>query len=161
MPIERITIGSPFGLLLGWQRVSLAIMWLAIVGCGSREFYPVSGKVVAPDGAALVELAGTLIVFESADGRVSSQGSIEADGGFRMGTLASADGMRPGAYRVLIAPPRSVDGDEDLGKATEAPTRIVAPRYHSFATSGWEVTVEPKPNAFMFTAERATGDRKQ
>ena len=161
MPIERITIGSPFGLLLGWQRVSLAIMWLAIVGCGSREFYPVSGKVVAPDGAALVELAGTLIVFESADGRVSSQGSIEADGGFRMGTLASADGMRPGVYRVLIAPPRSVDGDEDLGKATEAPTRIVAPRYHSFATSGWEVTVEPKPNAFTFTAERATGDRKQ
>jgi hypothetical protein len=161
MPIERITIGSPFGLLLDWQRVSLAIMWLAIVGCGSREFYPVSGKVVAPDGAALVELAGTLIVFESADGRVSSQGSIEADGGFRMGTLASADGMRPGVYRVLIAPPRSVDGDEDLGKATEAPKRIVAPRYHSFATSGWEVTVEPKPNAFTFTAERATGDRKQ
>jgi len=154
-------MGSPFRLLLDWQRVSLAIMCLAVVGCGSREFYPVSGTVVAPDGAALVELAGTLIVFESVDGRVSSQGSIEADGGFRMGTLASADGMKPGAYRVLIAPPRSVNGDEDLGKTTEAPKRIVAPRYHSFATSGWEVTVEPKPNAFTFTAERATGDRKQ
>jgi hypothetical protein len=48
-----------------------------------------------------------------------------------------------------------------LGKATEAPTRIVAPRYHSFATSGWEVTVEPKPNMFTFTAERATADQKQ
>ena len=49
MPIERITIGSPFGLLLDWRGVSLAIMCLAVVGCGSREFYPVSGKVVGPE----------------------------------------------------------------------------------------------------------------
>lgn len=161
MPSETITTGKPFSLLLDWRGVSLAMMCLAVVGCGSREFYPVRGTVVGPDGTALVELAGTLIVFESADGRVSSQGSIDADGGFRMGTLASADGMKPGAYRVLIAPPVPVDGDEGLGKAAVAPARIVAPRYHSFATSGWEVTVEPKQNMFTFMADRATADRKQ
>lgn len=31
----------------------------------------------------------------------------------------------------------------------------------TFATSGWQVTLEPKQNMFMVTAGRATGDRKR
>lgn len=136
-----------------------AIVWLTVCGCGRREFYPVSGRLVGSDGAALVELAGTLIIFESMDGKISSQGNIEPDGSFRMGALTAVGGMRPGTYRVMIAPPPPLH--DDIDTVASPPPRIVAPRYHSFATSGWEVTVEPKHNAFTFTAERATGDRNR
>jgi len=58
--------------------------------------------------------------------------------------------------------------DAHLGLTTQVSGEhhIAVPNHDSLrtgavATSGWGVTVEPKHNMFMFTAERATGDRKR
>jgi len=135
------------------RRASLVggVLALALAGCGSST-YPVEGKVLTPDGQPVKELEGGTIVFESVDAKVSSQGSIGADGSFRLSTFKPNDGAPPGKYRALITAAPVMDLDNP-------PKPVIDRRFNDFKTSGWEVTVERKQNVVSLTVERARGRR--
>jgi hypothetical protein len=123
-----------------------ALAGAAGTGCGSST-YPVEGKVLSKDGSAIPELEGCTVVFETEDGKVSAQGSVAADGSFRLSTYKPNDGALPGKHRVLISPPPIYDNPP-------APV-IIDPRYHDFKSSGLAVTVGPKKNEVLLKVDRA------
>ena len=114
---------------------------LVLTGCGGG-LKPVHGKVTLPDGQPA---AGSLVVFESeGEGNaLTARGEVQADGSYRLGTLQPGDGVPPGKYRVLIAPPAAANA--------EAPTRPPFPaKYSDFQTSGLEYQVTTdKDNEFQ------------
>jgi hypothetical protein len=58
---------------------------LLAAGCGTKT-YPVQGTVLNETGKPAVELAGGTVQFEALDAPVSAEGTIAADGTFRLGT---------------------------------------------------------------------------
>ena len=85
-------------------------MILPFAGCGrGPRTYPVEGTVKYKDGTPMT--AGGLIIFNPMDPemKVTAQGEIRADGTFKLGTFAEADGAPVGKYRVLLVPPPLVN----------------------------------------------------
>ena len=107
---------------------------LAASGCGS-PLQPVHGKVTLADGSPAV---GSLVVFESqGEGKtVTARGEVQSDGTYALGTYELGDGVPPGKYRALVAPPPVVNVDEPA----RAP---FARKYQDFQTSGLEFEVKP------------------
>lgn len=99
---------SNFFVLL--SRGTLLLLFVSLLsGCGRKQF-SVAGKVTLADGRPLT---GGMVLFEKVDTeeRISAQGSILADGTYRMGWTAEADGLPEGKYVVMVTPelPRSPD----------------------------------------------------
>lgn len=116
-----------------------AIMLLACVGCGSRvQMHPVSGVVLLADGRPL---AGAVVSFLSADGKLSARGVADHAGRFAMGTFRTGDGVPAGSYRAVVHPPASVDADKP-------PEFVLAAKYSQYESSGLEFTVGPGRNDF-------------
>jgi hypothetical protein len=114
-------------------RICLAAILLATAGCGGN-LQPVRGKVTLPDGSPA---AGSLVVVESEiDGKtISARGDVQTDGTYELSTYQPGDGVPPGKYRVLVAPPPVANID--------APTRPpFHAKYSSFQTSGLEFEVK-------------------
>jgi hypothetical protein len=133
-------------------RTALVLAGLACVaGCGART-YPVQGKLVWPDGSPVTGVAGGSVIFESTDQPLSARGEVMADGTFVLCTYKPGDGVHPGRYRVAISQPLEEGKDGP-------PSRIFLEKYENPKSSGLEATVEPKPNDFTFTLERAPGRR--
>lgn len=135
-------------------RLGLATTLVLAAGCGGPAFYPVKGQLLYPDGTPVREAEGATVVFETtADGRgFSATGPVDADGRFVMTTETKGDGVAPGVNKVLISPKQIT---ADVG-----PTRAVAAKYEDFATSGLEVTVEPKSNDITLKVEPYRPKRK-
>jgi predicted small lipoprotein YifL len=95
----------------------IAVVLLALAGCGGPRLYPVHGKVTWENGSEARELAGGLVICESADGKLGARGDIEKDGSFRLSTNKPGDGILPGKYRVAVVeyspkeppPPPTID----------------------------------------------------
>lgn len=119
------------------------------VGCGSAEFYPVSGKVVGPDHQPIAGLEGSRLIFEATEQKTSSAGDIQPDGSVQMFTEKPFDGVRPGKYRVLI--------ERKYFDPERAAPRAVQAKYEAFDTSGLEFEVEAKTNVFEFVVEPISG----
>jgi hypothetical protein len=118
------------------------------LGCASPKTYPVRGRVVFPDGTPL---PGGLVVFEPAPGGppVGTQGAIQPDGTFRLGTYQEGDGAPAGRHRALVVPPWPSSPDE------RRPARpLIHPRFQSFDTSQLEHEVIRGPNEFQIVVER-------
>jgi hypothetical protein len=129
----------------------VAVALAGLAGCGQRQIYPVHGRLVDPDGKPLTELKGGTVEFENQQFKSSAMGVIDADGAFWLTTRKPRDGASLGKYRVCIS--RGYVSPEQ-----RAPY-VIDPKYDSFATSGLEVTVEPKDNEVWLTVERARGRR--
>jgi hypothetical protein len=127
-------------------RFLTTVLVLFLVGCGGRKTYPVEGKIVYKDGSPATGLAGGNVEFDSVEQPVSAQGTIQSDGSFSLGTDAPGDGAVPGKHRVVIALPLPLDQDKP-------PPPAIDSRYHTFETSGLEVTVEPKLNKVTLEVE--------
>jgi prepilin-type N-terminal cleavage/methylation domain-containing protein len=97
-------------------------------------------------------VAGGSVIFESTDQPLSARGEVMADGTFVLCTYRPGDGVHPGRYRVAISQPLEEGKDGP-------PSRIFLEKYENPKSSGLEATVEPKPNDFTFTLERAPGRR--
>jgi hypothetical protein len=126
----------------------LVLLSLATAGCGGRGVYPVSGKVVYPDGTPAKELKGSRVLFEGtgADGKnYSAEGEIDEDGRFTLTTTKSNDGAVAGKNRALIER-RMIDPEH-------AAPRVVHEKYERFETSGLEFDVQPRNNDFTITVE--------
>jgi|GEM_PF-3597425 len=137
--------------------VRLALLLLTplpfLIGCNSYRTYPVNGSVKLKNGGDVSKLAGHAVMFEAAaagpDGKVASAtGEIGADGKFQLSTNATDDGAYPGKYRVAVTPP---DPPVDAPK----PAAVIHTRHHQLATSGIEVSIEPKTNDVVIEVEPA------
>ncbi len=131
---------------------ALVVPLLAIVGCG-KAMHPVRGQLVWSDGTPARELAGGSVGFNSDSANLSARGEIQADGSFSLSSLKKDDGLPPGRYRVMIAPPEPVYGLEASG-ATDQARELLSEKYQSYETSGLEAAVEAKENQLTLTLEK-------
>lgn len=130
---------------LGWWIVPVALVGLALTGCGTKGIegpstVPVTGKVVFTKNGNLepiVDRQGA-VEFESVDQPgVKAIGDIQADGTFTVSTLfdgKAKPGAVPGQHRVRL-------------NLDERAQQYVAPQFLQFDRSGIAVTVaEPQSN---------------
>lgn len=138
-----------------WFAIATGVC-LGLVGCGDKypATYPVSGRVIFPNGTPL---PGGNIEFAPQEGpaRTSARGMIESDGIFQLTTFRDGDGAVEGRHRVLILPARR--REDRSGK----PSINLDPKYQSFDTSGLEFTVSPdaEQNEFEITVTVAGRSR--
>ena len=111
------------------------------VGCGDNgrvRTYPVSGKVVFPDGKPLP--GGNIIcIGDSEEVALTARASINDDGTFVLGTYEEDDGATEGKHLVSIDPPVPENFNPDAGP----PPKLIHTRYQHPDTSGLEFTVDP------------------
>jgi hypothetical protein len=119
-----------------------------MTGCG-KSLYPVKGQVVYRDGSDISVLAGGKVLFDPADAdmeKISARGEIQPDGSFEMTTYQKGDGVKPGKYQVMIAPPPFF-----ARRRGEAPPRLLDDRFRSFDTSRIEITVSGAVDDYTIT----------
>jgi len=124
---------------------------VCMAGCG-RGLYQVKGKVVYKDGADVSVLAGGKVLFDPADPemeKVSARGEIQQDGSFAMSTYKNGDGVRPGKYLVMVAPPPFFA----KRRGQETP-RLLDERFQSFAASGLEIAVTSPIDDYTVTVQK-------
>jgi hypothetical protein len=136
-----------------WLRIVLAgAATIGLAGCGdplaSMTFYPVSGKVLLPDGKPL---ATGSVVFAATKSTLTSVAKLGSDGSFTF--KGSKDGLPEDTYKVRI----EVD-DVGTGPIKAKPVRnrraqVPFPeKYLDEDKSGLTATVKPgESNDFKFT----------
>ena len=115
--------------------LGLSCLFAAAAGCGNEKIYPVEGRVVFADGTPATELAGGLVIFASEEAKGSSRGAIQADGTFRLSTIATGDGAYLGKNRISVSGPRKIVG------VKQPASILLDPKYADPETSGLEYTV--------------------
>jgi hypothetical protein len=136
-----------------WQVVTCGLALVTAWGCGSSS-YPVHGRVVWSDGSPAKELEGGFVGFESLVNDVNARGDIAADGTFSLSSLKKDDGLPPGKYQVVVAPPEPFY-DEQAPAQPAIGRRMLPMKYQSYQTSGLESTVEAKENDITLTIDKA------
>jgi len=97
-------------------RTCCLILTLALVGCGKSRTTPVEG-IVLLDGKPL---AGASVMFVPQGTGRDATGQTDASGQFVMSTFQPRDGVVPGSYKVVIAPPTGVADTSQYGSAEDA-----------------------------------------
>jgi hypothetical protein len=142
----------------GWLGVS--VLLVGVLGC-SKPVHPVRGTVTF-EGKPLP--GGGVITFLPIDGETEkvANGTIAADGSYRLTTSKPDDGARPGEYRVVITqtvdqePQPTPDGTPipTLELSVPASDRI-APIYADHYQSPLTATVEGRSgNEINFDLKR-------
>jgi hypothetical protein len=134
----------------------LALSALVVMGCGGRT-WPVSGKVVFPDGSPVT--SGVIEFAPAEGGGPAARGAIGPDGTFDLIT-GKERGAAAGRYRVAVVQlgladgyPGNVRPNHRHNRDPKAP-RFVDESFGRFETSGLERTVEPdKDNHFVIEVE--------
>jgi hypothetical protein len=126
-------------------------MLVVIPGCGGKDLFPVHGHVAYKDGSDISVLAGGWITFVPVDPevtKVSAQGEIKEDGSFEMSTSRDGDGVAPGTYKVLVAPPRF------KGKRFEKPPQLLDEHFKDLKEADIQITVTAPVNDFAITVHK-------
>jgi hypothetical protein len=131
--------------------VVVAVALLGLAGCGGPSLYSVRGKVVWENGGEARELAGGLVICESANG-VGARGDIEKDGSFRLSTYKPGDGVLPGKHRVAVV---------EYSPREPAPPPSIDRAFSSLATSRLEINVERKTNEVILKVRRAPPQQRR
>lgn len=99
-------------------------------GDGRKPTFPVTGKVLLPDGKPAAHATVVLHPVDTSAADVRPHGKVAPDGTFRVGTYGADDGAPAGEYRVTVelylASPR----------ADEGPSNRLNPRYAKPEASG-------------------------
>ena len=126
------------------------LAWFVAAGCGGGADtpYPVRGTVYL-DGQPAKELAGGTVEFNSSELHRRASGVIQADGTYRLGTLAADDGAIPGKYEVTVYPPETAGaGERTKARPGAKGVAFVQPK-------NLEVTVERQANDISIRLQRA------
>ncbi|WP_131282331.1 carboxypeptidase-like regulatory domain-containing protein [Blastopirellula marina] len=120
-----------------------AVLMLHLTGCspGGIATYPTSGKVTYTDGSPVT---GGLIIFADSEQNISSEGVIESDGSYYMGTYSGDDGVPQGNYQVTI------QGFSEYGKQSQ-----IAGKFANRERTPLEAKVEGANSSLDFQVERA------
>jgi len=123
-------------------------------GCGTRgpKTYPVSGKVVFPDGAPLT--TGGVVLCESMAAKgtqPNARGAIRSDGTFRLSTFGESDGALAGKHRAVVRAKRDA---ADFLERNIIPRPVIDPRFEDYEKSGLQFTVQPGNNEVTLVVER-------
>jgi hypothetical protein len=109
---------------------ALAWLWLVaamqLAGCGGSRTSPVEGTVLL-DGKPV---AGASIQFIAQGKGRDATGETDASGQFTMSTYKPRDGVLPGSYKVVIAPPTGpiditpyASAEEAMAAASKSPPK--------------------------------------
>jgi len=124
---------------------------LGLAGCGAPSLYPVRGKIIWEDGTEARELAGGLVICESATG-VGARGDIEKDGSFELSTYKPGDGVLLGKHRVAVV---------EYSSREPPPPPKIDQTFSSLEKSGLEINVERKTNEVTLKVRRAPSRKRQ
>lgn len=146
------------------RRISIVLCLVAgtIAGCGRGDRLPtghVTGKVTI-DGNPLP--SGSLL-FVPIGGGPTSQGKIEADGSFKMGTYTETDGAILGSHKVMITALKAPEGSglpEDVRKGNGAPVSLIPDVYGDLEKSGLTADVKDDDNTIDFELVSTAGTTK-
>ena len=123
--------------------IVLVLISFGLASCsktaGRKPTFPVSGRVLLPDGKPAEH---ALVVLHSAgdvdEGAGKPHGKVGADGTFKLTTYDADDGAPAGEYRVTV----------ELwlaGKGDEPPANRLNPKFSKPETSGLTATVGAGP----------------
>jgi hypothetical protein len=142
-----------------------AVALLFAAGCGggggvSAATYPVSGKVLLPDGKPL---PGGTIYFYPKESGSSASAEVSSAGEFSLKTADGRDGAPAGEYKVRVVP-----GTQYISKKTNRvdPTKLpFASKYmDEDGDTGLTATVKAEPNTlppFKLEAAKAEPSRRE
>lgn len=122
--------------------VLAALTLTAIVGCGDGGVatYPVSGKVIYPDGSPLA--SGVIELRSTAESTpVTARGIVHSDGTFELRTFREGDGAVAGIHQALVAALPKSDGDATPPAGGRYANFPIDPKFFRFETSGLTVNV--------------------
>jgi hypothetical protein len=134
-----------------WSTLAGFLFVVGMAGCGSG-LYQVKGQLAYKDGSDASVLAGGKVLFDPADPemeKVSARGEIQPDGSFEMSTYQKGDGVKPGKYYVMVAPPPFFGKRRD-----QEPPRLLDERFQSFDTSGLDLTVTGPIDDYTVTVQK-------
>jgi hypothetical protein len=115
---------------------ALALLLLAVAGCGGDTFHDIRGTVYL-DGKPLDGAAVTYVPVELGNPGVGVTG---ADGVYKLETGNTA-GVRPGAYKVVVVKNTYTPYDERTGRGGEKLPDPVPEKYAKAETSDITITV--------------------
>ena len=125
---------------------SLVCSVIVLAGCGSggsKDTYKVTGTVKFTDGSPLTQ---GMVVFASPEG--TTQGEIQADGSYSLGTYDVSDGAPAGSYKVFLAGPIvGSDGGSEAESEPEASDGEEVEMYDEGMTESGEALVHQKFSA--------------
>ncbi|MEX0792848.1 MAG: hypothetical protein WD045_06900 [Pirellulaceae bacterium] len=126
----------------------MAILPLGLAGCGETgpATYPVSGRVVLPDGTPATHGIVEFRTTREDETVINAHGQIQSDGTFHVSTYGDNDGAVPGEHQVILVSPAVDDG----APATQP---IFARKYRDYSTSGLSVRIEPGENNVVIELE--------
>src|SRR4051794_35378813 len=96
-----------------WCRLTALTLAALLPGCSNPGPFPVEGKVVWKDGSPAKDLEGALVSFDLPEKKTNANGSVQADGSFRLTTNKANDGALAGEYTVVIVERRKAQGGPD------------------------------------------------
>jgi hypothetical protein len=132
----------------GFTTLAALTVLLGFAGCGSRGYYPVSGRVTFADGSPLDE---GIVICETQNGdkTVMARGTLQRDGTFQLGTLQPRDGAPPGKYRVLVVARALSEREKEAKKPP-----VIDPKFEKFETSGLKLEVKEGSDDLMITVTK-------
>lgn len=145
------------------NRVSFAILFMGLVGCGESvkkvalpDTVPVTGSVML-DGSPLESAVVTFIPTGQTKG-TDCVGVTDDSGNYTLTQLRGKEGAPPGEYRVVISQLKRGDGtavvptgEDNKAEGTEGiAVESVPPRYSSMAESTLKAVVPDDGGEFPF-----------
>jgi hypothetical protein len=130
------------------RRVALAVLVAALAGCGGVRTTSVEGKLVWADDTPARELAGGVVMFQTADGATKVHGVIDPEGAFQL-----AEAIPVGIYQVYVSETLPVVRETDEGAVLGAPK--MDPRFGDPKASGLTATVQSGGDPVVLKVGRA------
>ena len=133
----------------------LLVGLLFAFGCSDKV--QLGGKVTFSDDNSPVPIGN--VQFET--DTFVAQGEIKPDGTYVVGSVALADGIPKGTYRVVVFAEEITTVESPALREGDAPVTthirkaLIDPKYNSGATSGLTFTVDGKTRKFDFQVDRA------
>lgn len=133
--------------------VVIGLISVLCVGCSKNA--SMSGKVTFADDDSPLQVG--IVCFT--DGQKFSQGIIQSDGTYVVGTEKETDGIPPGKYQVYVSG-AAKELEKAPGQFMSQYEPLIDPKYARASTSGLSFEVSEGKNTFDFKVERSKPDAK-